>query len=191
MQEMAEGSLKSSTESSAEDCLGRETDSRLALRAASRGDESFLFNLFCSIRGPDFSSLEELERKKLLELQFAAQQRHYQMNMPESEHLIVLQDGGPIGRIILHRRNDELHLAEISILPEHRNRGIGSILIKKLIKAEGERGHTIRLHVFKQSAAVRLYERLGFSITGYDGAYLLMEKFPKSKEVLVAPKCLK
>jgi ribosomal protein S18 acetylase RimI-like enzyme len=50
--------------------------------------------------------------------------------------------------------------------------------MEKLIKAEAEQRHSIRLHVYKQSAAVRFYERLGFSIAKDDGAYLLMEKLP-------------
>jgi GNAT superfamily N-acetyltransferase len=174
MQEKAKGSLESSWEGS----WWSDLRPRLALRAACRGDDPFLFNLFCSIREPDFAFLGDLERKKLMEWQFAAQQRHYQANMPGAKHLIVLQDGGPIGRMILHRRNDELILAEIALLPEHRNHGIGSILMEKLIKAEAEQRHSIRLHVYKQSAAVRFYERLGFSIAKDDGAYLLMEKLP-------------
>ncbi|HPS91528.1 MAG TPA: GNAT family N-acetyltransferase [Methanothrix sp.] len=161
-----------------EGCWWSDLRQRLALRAACQEDESFLFNLFCSLREPDFAFLGEFERKKLLELQFAAQQRHYQANMPEAEHLIVIRDGGSIGRMILHRRNDELVLAEIALLPEHRNLGIGSILMKELIKAEAEQGHAIRLHVYKQSAAVRFYEQLGFAIANDDGAYLLMEKPP-------------
>jgi ribosomal protein S18 acetylase RimI-like enzyme len=170
MQERASGSP--------EGCGWSDPGSRLTLRAACREDESFLFNLFCSIREPDFAFLGELERKKLLELQFAAQQRHYQANMPEAEHLIVLWDSGPIGRMILQQKNGELHLAEIALLPEYRNQGIGSILMKRLIKAEAEHGHTIRLHVYNQSEAARFYERLGFAIAKDDGAYLLMEKPP-------------
>jgi len=174
MRELAEGSPEDSSEGS----WWSDLRPKLALRAAYQGDDPFLFSLFCSIREPDFAFLGELERKKLLELQFAAQQRHYQANMPEAEHLIVIQDGGPIGRMILHRRNDELILAEIALLPEHRNHGIGSILIKELIKDEAEQGRTIRLHVYKQSVAVSLYGRLGFAIAKDDGAYLLMEKPP-------------
>jgi GNAT superfamily N-acetyltransferase len=152
--------------------------SRLALRAACLGDESFLFDLFCSIREPDFAFLGESERKKLLELQFAAHQRHYQVNMPEAEHLLILKDDGPIGRMTLVRCNGGVHLAEIALMPDHRNRGIGSILMEKLIKAEAEHGHVIRLHVYKQSAAVRFYQRLGFVTARDNCAYLLMEKLP-------------
>lgn len=172
MQERANGSLDGTSKG----CWWSAPGSQLALRAACQEDESFLFNLFCSIREPDFAFLGESERKKIMELQFAAQQRHYQANMPEAEHLIIIQDDGPIGKMILLRRNDEIHLAEIALLPEHRNQGIGSVLMEKLIKAEAEQGHAIRLHVYKQSAAVRLYERLGFAIAKDDGAYLLMEK---------------
>lgn len=168
---------------SPEGCLWSAPGSRLALRAAKREDDLFLFRLFCSVREPDFAFLGKMERKKLLELQFAAQQRHYQANMPEAEHLIVLRDGGPIGRMTFIRRNDELHLAEIALLPEHRNHGIGSILMEKMIKAEAEQRHAIRLHVYTQSAAVRFYERLGFVTVKDDGAYLFMEKLPTIDEV--------
>jgi ribosomal protein S18 acetylase RimI-like enzyme len=163
---------------SQEGCWWSSLGSRLALRAASREDDPFLFRLFCSIREPDFAFLGKMQREKLLEVQFAAQQKHYPANMPEAEHLIVLQDGGPIGRMTFVRRNDELHLAEIALLPEHRNQGVGSILMKKLIKGEVEQGHAIRLHVYKQSAAVRFYQRLGFVTAKDDGAYLFMEKLP-------------
>jgi ribosomal protein S18 acetylase RimI-like enzyme len=172
MREREEGSLEDSSES----CWWSDLRPKLALRVACQEDESFLFNLFCSIREPDFAFLGELERKKIMEFQFAAQQRHYQANMPEAEHLIVLQDGRPIGRMTLVRRKNELHLAEIALLPEYRNQGIGSVLMEKLIKAEAEQGHEIKLQVYKQSAAVHLYERLGFAIAKDDGAYLLMEK---------------
>lgn len=163
---------------SPEGCWWSAPGSRLALRPACREDDPFLFHLFCSIREPDFTFLDELGREKMLQLQFSAQQRHYQANMPEADHLIVLQDGGPIGRMTFVRRNDELHLAEIALLPEHRNQGIGSILMKKLINSEVEQGHAIRLYVYKQSAAVRFYQRLGFVTTKDDGAYLFMEKLP-------------
>ncbi len=163
---------------SPEGCWWSAPGSRLALRPACREDDPFLFHLFCSIRESDFAFLGKLERKNLLKLQFAAQQRHYQANMPEAEHLIILQDSEPIGRITLFRRNGELHLAEIALLPEHRNQEIGSILMEKLIKAEAEQRHSIRLHVYKQSAAVRFYERLGFVTAKDDGAYLFLEKLP-------------
>jgi ribosomal protein S18 acetylase RimI-like enzyme len=159
------------------------TGSRMALRPACREDDPFLFHLFCSVRELDFAYLGELERKNLLELQFAAQQRHYQVNMPEAEHLIVLLDGRPIGRMTFVLKNDELHLAEIALLPEHRNQGIGSILMQKLIKGEAEQRHAIRLHVYTQSTAVRFYERLGFVTAKDDGAYLIMEKLPTLDEV--------
>ncbi len=170
--------MKGRESGSPEGCCWSYLGSRLTLRPACREDDLFLFHLFCSIREPDFAFLGELERKKIMELQFAAQQRHYQANMPEAEHLIVLQDGGSIGRMILLQRNDELHLAEIALLPEHRNHGIGSILIKELIKAEAEQGHAIRLQVYNHSAAVRFYQRLGFVKARDDGAYLFLEKLP-------------
>jgi ribosomal protein S18 acetylase RimI-like enzyme len=164
--------------SSPEGCWWSSLGSRLTLRPAYREDDSFLVHLFCNIREADFVFLGELERKKMMEMQFAAQQRHYQVNMPGAEHLIILQDSKPIGRLIIIQRDKELRLAEIALLTEHRNHGVGSRLMEKLIKAEAEQRNSIRLHVYKQSPAVRFYQRLGFVTMKDDGVYLFMEKLP-------------
>jgi ribosomal protein S18 acetylase RimI-like enzyme len=151
---------------------------RLTLRPACREDDPFLFHLYCSVREPDFAFLGESERKKMLVMQFAAQQRHYLENMPEADHLIILRDGGPIGRLTTVQRHKELHLAEIALLPQHRNHGIGSILMERLAGVEAGRGKKISLHVNKHSPAVCFYQRLGFVTVYDDGVYLTMEKLP-------------
>jgi len=152
--------------------------SRLTLRPACREDEPFLFHLYCSVREPDFAFLGESERKKMLVMQFAAQQRHYQVDMPEAEHLIILRDEGPIGRLTTVQRHKELHLAEIALLPQYRNHGIGSILMERLAGVEAGKGQKIRLHVYKHSPAVCFYQRFGFVTVYDDGVYLTMEKLP-------------
>jgi len=146
------------------------------LRNAEDKDEAFLFRLFCSIREPDFCFLGEVEKKVLLEMQFAAQQRHFRVNIPEARDKIVMLDGQPVGRICTAHRQQELHLVEIALLPEHRNRGIGSHLMKGLEReCEGKEMLPIRLRVYRHNPAMRFYQRLGFSIVD-DDIYILMEK---------------
>ncbi len=146
------------------------------LRNAEDKDEAFLFRLFCSIREPDFCFFGEVEKRVLLEMQFAAQQRHFRVNIPEARDMIVMLDGQPVGRICTAHRQQELHLVEIALLPEYRNRGIGSHLMKGLEReCEGKEMLPIRLRVYRHNPAMRFYQRLGFSIVD-DGIYILMEK---------------
>jgi GNAT superfamily N-acetyltransferase len=156
----------------------------LVLRPACSGDEPFLFRLFCSVREPDFAFLEGPEKEMLLEMQFAARQQHFHMQMPKAEHKIVMLDGRPIGAFAALLSGGGLHLAEIALLPEHRDRGIGSILMKVLESlswTEGAQPLPFRLHVYKQSPAVRFYQKLGFLAVEDDGVNLLMEKLPDLK----------
>ena len=146
------------------------------LRNAEDKDEAFLFRLFCSIREPDFCFFGEVEKRVLLEMQFAAQQRHFRVNIPEARDMIVMLDGQPVGRICTAHRQQELHLVEIALLPEYRNRGIGSHLMKGLEReCEGKEMLPIRLQAHCGSPAIRFYQRHGFIIINDNDVYVAME----------------
>lgn len=151
---------------------------RLAVRAAEEGDRLFLFRLYCSIREHDFIFLRDEERAAILKMQFAAQNRHYEMEMPEVQSLIIILDGQPAGRLCIEQRPCELHLAEISLLPEHRNQGIGSILMEDLCAAGAGLNLPVRLYVGKHSLAVGFYLKRGFLPIDDDAVHLLMERMP-------------
>ena len=58
-------------------------------------------------------------------------------------------------------RTPELGLA---VLPEHRNRGIGTALLRELLAAAAAAGHrAVSLSVAQENPAVRLYARVGLS----------------------------
>ena len=60
------------------------------------------------------------------------------------------------------------YIATIEVLPEWRNRGIGTELLRRLEgSANAERAVAIWLHVdIENVSAIRLYERLGYQSTG-------------------------
>ena len=111
------------------------------------------------------------QRHAFISMQYSAMSRSY----PQADCTIILRGHVPIGRTIVDRRPDELRLVDISLLPEHRNCGIGAFVVKQLLAESHDSKVPVRLHVFKYGDAVRFYERLGFQLIEEDGSYLKME----------------
>jgi len=146
-------------------------------RPAAAEDEEFLFALYCSTRAPELEALPggAEERATLLRLQFRAQRLHYQAQFPNAQHLIVLDEGQPAGRLLTDRTDEEIRIIDIALMPGARNRGIGSQIICEVLAEAALSGRPVRLRVWKHNPAARLYRRLGFQVTGDDGVHLQME----------------
>jgi SAM-dependent methyltransferase/N-acetylglutamate synthase-like GNAT family acetyltransferase len=111
-------------------------------------------------------------------MQFLARERTY----PKVDNRIILLDGRAIGRILVDRRETLILLADIALLKEYRNAGIGSSLVRDLMKEAAAVNKPLKLHVLQNSPAVRLYERLGFCQTGFEAAYVEMTWSPVSNK---------
>jgi len=78
-----------------------------------------------------------------------------------------------IGYCSFWRVLDELHINNVAVAPAHRGRGAGTALIREVL-SEGARMGARRatLEVRRSNeAARRLYERLGFTVTGIRRGY--------------------
>lgn len=141
----------------------------VALRPATAGDRTFLLRLFRSVRGDRFAMLDlpAPERDALVEQQFVAQGRDYRSRFPSSDHRIVEVAGQPVGRIWVDRREEEIRLLDIALLPAHRNLGIGTTLLAGL-QAEGRSAGVPLGHAVDNDndAGLRFYARLGFEVAG-------------------------
>jgi ribosomal protein S18 acetylase RimI-like enzyme len=73
------------------------------------------------------------------------------------------------------RGPDDFVLIDITLLPEHRNSGIGAGLVRELIVQANAAHEPLRAHVLKQNPAWRLWQRLGFHLISDDGVYLAIE----------------
>ncbi len=155
------------------------TDQTIHLRPAEPEDADFLFELYCSTRAEELAAwnLEETQQQVFLDLQFRAQQAHYNQ-YPNLDHRIILENGNRIGRIMVSRLENEIRLADISLLTEARGKSIGAKLISDLQTEAGQSGKPLRLHVEKNNRALRLYQRLGFTITNDLGFHYFMEWRP-------------
>ncbi len=148
-----------------------------SLRPIQPEDETLLFEIYASTRTEELALLDwsDAQKEAFLRMQFAAQHQHYQNAFPDARFDIILSGERPIGRLYVHRRPDELHIVDIALLPEHRNQGVGSSLLKELLAEARDAGKRVRIHVERNNPALHLYERLGFNRIGDTGIYFLME----------------
>jgi len=148
----------------------------VSLRQATPDDEGFLLDLYASTRNEELAGLDwdENQKRAFLRMQFLARERSY----ARSDDRIILMNGRPIGRMLVNRDDSAMLLTDIALLTQYRNTGIGTGLIQNLMKEAAASAKPLHLHVLETSAAVRLYERLGFAKLGTEAAYLEMRWDP-------------
>jgi ribosomal protein S18 acetylase RimI-like enzyme len=76
------------------------------------------------------------------------------------------------------RRQNEIAIIDIALLPAHRNHGIGTWFLHGLMAEANNAKIPVRIHVEQMNPALRLYQRLGFVEVENQGIYLLMEYRP-------------
>lgn len=153
----------------------------MALRPVTPADEDFLLKVYGSTRADELAATGwlEVEQRVFIKMQFKLQQQGYGEQFPNAAHDLILFEDQPVGRLLVHRTSDEIRCVSIAILAEHRNRGIGTLLLKGLSREALAAGKTLRLQVeIFNPAAYRLYERLGFIKTGESGTHFSMQWVP-------------
>ena len=150
----------------------------VALRPIREEDRDLLCRIYASTRWEELAPVPWPDAAKLdfLRAQFEQQHAFYQANYPGAEWLVVEREGAPAGRLYLHRRDDEIRLVDIALLPEHRGAGTGTALLRSLIAEAEASGKPVTIHVEKNNPALSLYERLGFRPIADKGVYHLMER---------------
>jgi ribosomal protein S18 acetylase RimI-like enzyme len=158
-------------------------ESKVTLRSATADDIQFLARLYCDTRRREVAAWgwPKAQQEMFLRMQFDAQSQSYRAGFPGAEDQIVCLDGSPAGRMMVDRELAGMHVIDIALLEEHRNRGVGTYLLGQLIEECEGRGHALRLHVQRGNPAIRLYLRLGFIETGSDEMYVRMERSPMER----------
>ncbi|HKQ99539.1 MAG TPA: GNAT family N-acetyltransferase [Pyrinomonadaceae bacterium] len=153
----------------------------ISLRAVQPADAQFLYEVYASTRAEELAQVQwpEAQLQAFLRMQLNARDQSYRMHYPSIDDHVILFKDEPAGRLILVRRDDEIRLADIALLPEYRSAGIGSVLIKGLMDEAKTSGKPIRLQVETQNrGAHSLYERLGFTTASETMTHFQMEYRP-------------
>jgi len=149
----------------------------LRLQPAGKDDDEFLLRVFCADRAPEFAplGLSAPQLGELLRSQFDSRERQYRERFPTADFDLILHNAHPVGNCFAQRGPDEFVLIDITLLPEHRNQGIGTALVNDLIEAARAVRKPLHAHVLQGSPAWHLWQRLGFCEVSNDGIYRQIE----------------
>jgi ribosomal protein S18 acetylase RimI-like enzyme len=153
---------------------------RVTLRPVQDGDKPFLLRVYAGTRAEELAPVPWTSAQKaaFVAQQFAAQTVHYAQHYTGMSADVILIDGVSAGRLLVARWPDEIRIVDISMLPEFRGRGAGSVLLRRLLDEATAARKRLSIHVERENRALGLYERLGFRRVGEQGVYLRMEWNP-------------
>ncbi|HEU4558967.1 MAG TPA: GNAT family N-acetyltransferase [Longimicrobium sp.] len=151
----------------------------VTLRPITDADLPFLLQLYGTTREAELAQVPWSDEQKAAFVlqQFEAQHAWWQQHYTGARWDLVLVGGKPAGRLYVDVWEREIRVVDIAMMPEHRGRGIGSILLRRIFREGDALGKPVSIHVEVFNPARRLYDRLGFVQKGTHGdVYLLMER---------------
>ncbi len=149
----------------------------ITLSPARAEDEEFLRAVYASTRAAELAVVPwtETQRAAFINMQYDAQQHDYRGRFPDAAHNVVLLAGRPVGRLLVARTAEEIRILDLTILPEHRNAGIGTTLLHDLQTEAQAARKPARIYVESFNPSLGLFERLGFAKVAERGAHYLLE----------------
>jgi ribosomal protein S18 acetylase RimI-like enzyme len=163
--------------------VSERADAAVTLRPIQEEDADFLLRLYASTRAEELATIVDWtdeQKDWFVRQQFQAQHAYYHEHYVGAQFDVILVEGNPAGRLYIHRREREIRLMDITMAPEHRSRGLGSILLRELMAEAEAAGKPLTIHVEKYNPAMRLYQRLGFVSIADRGVYDLLEWRPST-----------
>ena len=153
---------------------------RITLRQVSEADEDFLLMAYSGTRAAEMAMVPWTAEQKdaFIKSQFAAQTHHYAAENPGASHEIICCDGVAAGRLYLDRRPHDLHILDVVILPQFRNAGAGSFVLRRILEEAGSRGQPVTIYVESFNPSLNLFRKLGFQLSSQDGFQCLLRWLP-------------
>lgn len=155
-------------------------DERVRLVEIRSEDRPFLLGVYGSTRADELALVNwtEEQKRQFVAMQFEAQDRYYRANWPDAEYDVVYWDEQPAGRLIVDRRENEIRVMDLALLPEFRSKGIGTFLLRRAMQEARATNKPVTIHVERHNRALSLYGRLGFVPIQEEGIYILMRWLP-------------
>lgn len=111
-----------------------------------------------------------------------------------TKFFVALENGSVLGYVGISCILDEGYINNIAVFPEHRRKGVGKALIKRLFGlARDEKLSFISLEVRESNqSAISLYEKFGFKLEGKrkqfysnpkEDAYIMTKRFENNEDI--------
>jgi GNAT superfamily N-acetyltransferase len=157
-------------------------EEQVKLRPVTEADDGFIFSVYASTRAQEMAQVpwSAEQKEAFVRMQYTAQKQHYVAKYPRASHDIIYIDAIPGGRLYLDRGEDVVHILDITVLPEHRSQGVGSVLMRRILDEAGKIGKPVTIFVESFNPSVGLFARLGFEKAQENGFQLLLQWCPKS-----------
>lgn len=105
----------------------------------------------------------------------AAQEDFFRRSFNLSPVEVIMSDGVDAGLLHVEREPRELFLANIQIAPASQNRGLGTAVVQSVLASARALRLPVRLQVLRvNTAARRLYERLGFALVAQTPTHFIL-----------------
>jgi len=152
-------------------------DSKITLRPVQESDNEFLLKVYGSTREQELAQVPWTaeQKQQFVRMQWEAQKNHYAAQHPNATHEIICVENSEVGRLYLDRSGDNFHILDITLLPEHRNHGAGSFLLRQIMAEAKEAGKPVTIYVETFNPSLRLFQRLGFTPIQQEGFHLLLQ----------------
>ncbi|KAF2339719.1 MAG: GNAT family N-acetyltransferase [Flavobacterium nitrogenifigens] len=153
----------------------------ISLRDIRESDKTLLREIYGSTRQEELdkgTNWNDEQKRLFIDQQFSVQHEYYQKNFLDAKFYIIENEKVPVGRLYIDfiSENESVKVIDITILPEWRNKNIGSSILNEILKKAGSNNLKVSIHVEAFNPAMNLYKRLGFKkISETNGFYHLME----------------
>lgn len=105
----------------------------------------------------------------------AQQDQMYKNDFDHSFISIISSNGLDVGYLEINKTDTSIHICNLLILPLYQGKGIGTNILKDIIKSR-DNGTVVELGVFKvNERAKNLYDRIGFEVVGETETHFMME----------------
>lgn len=142
-----------------------------AMRAAGADDVEVIAELRAVVMRADLERLGRFDEHRVRQrLRDSFSARHTE---------VIVADGAFAGCVTVRPDGDGRWLEHFYLAPALQGRGLGSTVLRTLLRRTDAEGVPVRLNVLQGSSARRLYERHGFTVDTEDPVDVFMVRQPK------------